>query len=84
MTKDTVISNIYGEDENGNPIFIDRIYGDKNTQRLIQKDGSEYKGSITKRRIIVKRSNGDSVTSHLHETSDGRCSYRCCKIIRRM
>ena len=72
MAKDVVISNIYGEDENGNPIFIDRIYGSDNTRRLIQKDGSVYQGTITKRRIIVKGIDGNNFSSHVYETADGR------------
>ena len=33
--KEVLISNIHGEDEYGQPIFIDRIYGSGPTQRLI-------------------------------------------------
>ena len=51
--KETIISNIRGEDEYGQPIFIDRIYGTDNTRRLIQKDGTVYGGTLTKRRITV-------------------------------
>ena len=72
MTKDTVISNIVGEDENGNPIFIDRIYGDKTNMRLIQKDGTVYKGALNKRRIFIKGHDGNNFTSHVYETADGR------------
>lgn len=71
--KETIISNIRGEDEYGQPIFIDRIYGTDNTRRLIQKDGTVYGGSLTKRRITVKRLNGEgSFNSHVWETADGR------------
>ena len=45
--KEVLISNIRGEDEHGNPIFIDRIYGTGPTQRLIQKDATIYQGPIT-------------------------------------
>ena len=72
MAKDTIISNIYGEDENGDPIFIDRIYGDKTNMRLIQKDGTTYTGTLNKRRIFVKGLDGDNFTSHVYETADGR------------
>ena len=73
MTKDVIISNIYGEDEEGNPIFIDRIYGSGNTRRLIQKDGSIYQGTLTKRRIMVQRLTKEgSFASHVWETADGR------------
>tara|TARA_Y100001937_G_C7112116_1_gene328172 strand:- start:934 stop:1266 length:333 start_codon:yes stop_codon:yes gene_type:complete len=71
--KETIISNIRGEDEYGQPIFIDRIYGTDNTRRLIQKDGTVYGGTLTKRRITVKRLNGEgSFNSHVWETADGR------------
>ena len=71
--KEVLISNIKGEDEYGNPIFIDRIYGTGPTQRLIQKDASIYQGTLTKRRITVKRfSNEGSFNSHVWETADGR------------
>ena len=70
MTKDVIISNIYGEDEEGNPIFIDRIYGSDNTRRLIQKDGSIYQGTLTKRRIMVQRLTKEgSFASHVWELS---------------
>ena len=73
MTKEVLISNIRGEDEHGNPIFIDRMYGAGPTQRLIQKDGTIYQGSISKRRIIVQRLTREgSFTSHVWETADGR------------
>ena len=71
--KETIISNIRGEDEYGQPIFIDRIYGTENTRRLIRKDGTVYGGTLTKRRITVKRLNGEgSFNSHVWETADGR------------
>ena len=71
--KEVLVSSIRGEDEYGNPIFIDRIYGTDNTRRLIQKDGTVYGGTLTKRRITVKRLNGEgSFNSHVWETADGR------------
>ena len=71
--KEVLISNIRGEDEYGNPIFIDRIYGSDNTRRLIQKDGTVYDGTLTKRRITIKRLSGEgNFTSHVWETGDGR------------
>ena len=71
--KEVLISNIYGEDEHGNPIFIDRMYGAGPTQRLIQKDGTIYQGTITKRRITVKRLTREgSFNSHVWQTADGR------------
>ena len=71
--KEVLISNIRGEDEYGQPIFIDRIYGTDQTRRLIQKDGTVYEGTLTKRRITIKRFNGEgSFASHVWETADGR------------
>tara|TARA_B100001057_G_scaffold391184_1_gene399317 strand:+ start:261 stop:584 length:324 start_codon:yes stop_codon:yes gene_type:complete len=71
--KEVLISNIKGEDEHGNPVFIDRIYGTGPTQRLIQKDATVYQGTITKRRITVKRLTREgSFNSHVWETADGR------------
>ena len=71
--KEVLISNIRGEDEYGNPIFIDRIYGSGPTQRLIQKDATIYQGTLTKRRITVKRLTKEgSFNSHVRETADGR------------
>ena len=71
--KEVLISNIRGEDEYGQPIFIDRIYGTDQTRRLIQKDGTVYDGTLTKRRITIKRLSGEgNFTSHVWETGDGR------------
>lgn len=71
--KFTLESNIRGEDEKGNPIFIDRIYGGNHLPlRLLQKDGSEYQGAIHQRRISVKGINGNNFFSHVYETADGR------------
>ena len=71
--KEVLISNIRGEDEHGNPIFIDRIYGTGPTQRLIQKDATIYQGTITKRRITVKRLTREgSFNSYVWQTADGR------------
>jgi hypothetical protein len=67
------ISNQYGEDEKGNPIYIDRIYqGLSNKMRLINKDGSEYHGAINKKAISVKGKDGVKFRSFVHETADGR------------
>jgi len=68
----TMVSNIRGEDEKGEPIFIDRIYGADHTLRLIQKDGKLYEGAINKRRISVKGISGSNFFSHVYETADGR------------
>ena len=70
--KEVLVSNIRGEDEYGNPIFIDRIYGTDQTRRLIQKDGTVYNGTLTKRRIVCEFTNGERFNSHVWETGDGR------------
>ena len=70
--KETVVSNIRGEDEYGQPIYIDRIYGVGPTQRLIQKDGTVYNGTLTKRRIVCEFASGERFNSHVWETGDGR------------
>ena len=70
--KEVLVSNIRGEDEYGNPIFIDRIYGTDQTRRLIQKDGTIYNGTLTKRRIVCEFTNGERFNSHVWETADGR------------
>jgi hypothetical protein len=67
------VSNERGEDENGDTIYIDRIYGNLNGDtRLVQKDGSEYKGKIHKRRKSVRGRDGENFYSTIYETSDGR------------
>jgi hypothetical protein len=67
------VSNERGEDENGNTIYIDRIYGNLNGDtRLVQKDGSEYKGKIHKRRKSVRVKDGENFYTTVYETSDGR------------
>ena len=54
MDKLIPVSNIIDEDENGNPIYGDRIYQDLHKHiELVQKDGTTYNGKInTKRRPI--------------------------------
>ena len=62
----TIVSNM----RNGEP--IDRIYGGGHLRlRLIQKDGTEYKGTITKKSIIVDGMNG-KFKSHMYITDDKR------------
>ncbi len=62
----TIVSNM----RNGEP--IDRLYGGGHLRlRLIQKDGTEYKGSITKKSIMVDGING-KIKSHIYVTDDKR------------
>ena len=64
--KYTIVSNI----RNGEP--IDRIYGGGALKlRLIQKDGTEYTGTITKKSIVVEGQNGN-FKSHVYVTEDKR------------
>jgi hypothetical protein len=62
----TIVSNM----RDGEP--IDRIYGGGALRlRLIQKDGTEYTGTITKKSIIVEGQNGN-FKSHVYVTDDKR------------
>ena len=67
------------KDEDGDEYFmIDRVYGSifKGGQRLLQADGTEYKGKLhDKRRLITRRSTtGEKVSfySRCTVTADGR------------
>ena len=72
------ISNQYGEDEKGRPIYIDRMYGDIYGKiELINKNGTTYKGKIKKRSIMVKGLDGTRFRSYVRETQDGRWFDRC-------
>jgi len=62
----TIVTNM----RNGEP--IDRIYGGGSLRlRLIQKDGTEYTGTITKKPILVDGING-KFKSHIYVTEDKR------------
>ena len=62
----TIVSNM----RNGEP--IDRRYGGGHLRlRLIQKDGTEYKGSITQKSIMAEGING-KIKSHIYVTDDKR------------
>jgi len=68
-----VVSNQYGEDSKGNPIYIDRLYGGiYGNVKLINKNFTEYKGKIHKRSIVKKGIDGNNFRSHVYETHDGR------------
>ena len=68
-----VISNQYGEDKDGNPIYIDRIYGGLNGRyRLIQKDFTEYKGTLKTKRVHRKYESGEGYYQQFHVTGDDR------------
>jgi hypothetical protein len=75
--KHTVVSNEFGEDAKGKPIYIDRLYSDLfGGIKLIQKNHQEYPGKIhRKRRLISRRSiNGDNISfySVCYVTADNR------------
>ena len=75
--KHTVVSNEFGEDAKGKPIYIDRIYSDLfGGIKLIQKNHREYPGKIHKKRRLISRKsiNGDNISfySVCYVTSDNR------------
>ena len=70
MTEETDRYTIVSNMRNGEP--IDRIYGGGALRlRLIQKDGTEYQGKITKKTILVDGING-KFKSHIYITDDKR------------
>ena len=75
--KHTVVSNEFGEDAKGKPIYIDRLYSDLfGGIKLIQKNHKEYTGKVhKKRRLISKKSiNSDNISfySVCYVTADNR------------
>tara|TARA_B100000508_G_C11252710_1_gene177154 strand:- start:13 stop:441 length:429 start_codon:yes stop_codon:yes gene_type:complete len=71
-TRYDVISNQYGEDSKGKPIYIDRLYGSISGKiELVNKNMSIYKGKINRRSIMAKNKEG-KFRSHAYETADGR------------
>ena len=75
-------SNVYGEDANGKPIFIDRIYGSiTGKYELVNKNGTTYKGKIHRKRRAIKNKLIDGTThsfySICYETADGRWFDNC-------
>ena len=51
---------------------FDRIYGGLTQIKLIQKDGTEYLGKITKKRRLRKGLNGNNFYQEIRVTADGR------------
>ena len=73
----TVVSNEFGEDAKGKPIYINRLYSDLfGGIKLIQKNHKEYTGKIHKKRRLISRKsiNGDnsSFYSVCYLTADNR------------
>ena len=52
--------------------YIDRIYGSGNLMRLIQEDGSIYKGAISTKKKKHTRSDGTGFWQTLYVTKDSR------------
>lgn len=60
------------KDEDGEEyVMIDRVYGSLYGQRLIQKDGTEYKGKLQNKRRLVTHGN-NTFYSRCTVTADGR------------
>ena len=73
----TMVSNEYGENAKGKPIYIDRLYSDLfGEMKLMQKDHKEYKGKIHKKRRLISRKSADgnntSFYSVCYLTADNR------------
>jgi len=65
------------KDEDGEEyVMIDRVYGGLYGQRLVQKDGSEYKGKLYKKRRLITSKNIGGEKSNFYSacvvTADGR------------
>jgi len=73
----TMVSNEFGEDAKGKPMYIDRLYSDLfGGIKLIQKNHKEYLGKVHKKRRLISRKsiNGDNVSfySVCYVTADNR------------
>ena len=53
-------------------VAYDRIYGGLSGERLVQKDGTEYKGKLYKKRRLREGMNGQNFYQQLRVTADGR------------
>ena len=72
----TVVSTHVGE----NGQSIDRVYGSPasgGSIRLIQKDYTTYKGSISKKALNIKGVDGNNFRSYCYVTDDNRWFDRC-------
>jgi len=73
MIKQIPVSNQQGEDKDGNPIYIDRIYGDLyKHSTLVQKDGSDYTGKLYHKRRLIQGHDGNNYYSQCTVTADDR------------
>ena len=50
----------------------DRMYGGLSGERLVQKDGTQYKGKIYKKRRLREGMNGQNFYQQVRVTADGR------------
>ena len=80
--KHTVVSNEFGEDAKGKPMYIDRMYSDLfGGIKLIQKNHREYPGKVHKKRRLISRKslNGDNTSfySVCYVTADNRWFDNC-------
>ncbi len=53
-------------------VAYDRIYGGLSGERLVQKDGTEYKGKLYKKRRLREGMNGQNFYQQIRVTADGR------------
>ena len=53
-------------------VAYDRIYGGLSGERLVQKDGTEYKGKLYKKRRLREGMNGQNFYQQVRVTADGR------------
>lgn len=52
--------------------YYDRMYGGNYGHRLIQADGTEYRGKIYDKRKVIKKEDGTNFYTRCHMTADGR------------
>ena len=80
--KHTIVSNEFGEDAKGKPIYIDRIYSDLfGGLKLIQKNHKEYLGKVHRKRRLISHRSADGVNTSFYSvcymTADNRWFDNC-------
>ena len=78
----TMVSNEFGEDAKGKPIYIDRLYSDLfGDINLIQKNHKEYLGKVHKKRRLISHKSVDGVNPSFYSvcymTADNRWFDNC-------
>jgi len=73
----TMVSNEFGEDAKGRPIYIDRLYSDLfGDHKLVQKNHKEYTGKIHKKRRLISHKSADGANTSFYSvcymTADNR------------